>query len=48
LYVRLRNPYRIMRSASRTEAVAVFAESEVQNRLQYLQQRLLECQDFCV
>jgi hypothetical protein len=42
LHVRLRGKHRILRTPTRPEAVAVLAEAGVQNRLQYLQQRLLD------
>ena len=42
LHVRLRGQYRVLRSPSRSEAVAVLAEGRVENWLQHLQQRLLD------
>ena len=42
LHVRLRGQDRIVRTSPRLETVAVLAESRVQNRLQHLQQRLLD------
>src|SRR5207253_6851313 len=40
--MRLRGQYRVSRSPSRSEAVAVLAEGGVENRLQHLQQCLLD------
>jgi hypothetical protein len=42
LHVRLRGKYRIMRTPSGTKAVAVLAKGGVKDRLQYLQQCLLD------
>ena len=42
LHVRLRGQYRVVRTPSRPEAVAVLAEGGIEQRLQHLQQRLLD------
>ena len=42
LHMRLRGQHRVLRTPTRPETVAVLAESKVQNRLQNLQQCLLD------
>ena len=42
LHVRLRREHGVVRASARPEAVAVLAEGRIKNRLQHLQQRLLD------